>query len=113
MRPERGFCDGGVAAFVAGEERAAVEYVALEPNVRGEGRADGQRVSAQRLGVDEDFEAEAFQVQVDPVKLGARERVRQGLEGDDAAREAPVVLVRGARGRGLFERLPARRLASL
>src|SRR2546421_6957667 len=82
--------------------------MALQPDLGGEGRADRERVAPERSAVDEHFEPQAFEVEVDPVKLAARQRVAQGLEGDDAARERPVVLVRGARGRGLFERLPAR-----
>ena len=83
----------------------------MQPDLGGEGRADRERVAPQRPPVDEDFELQAFEVEVDPVELAPRHGVAQRLERDDAARERPVVLVRGARGRGLFERLPERALA--
>src|SRR3989440_6292093 len=102
MRPKLRLRDAGVAPLVARKERAAVEDVALQPDLGGEGRADRERVAPERAAVDEHFEPQAFEVEVDPVKLAARQRVAQGLERDDAARERPVVLVRGARGRGLF-----------
>src|SRR5204862_3345341 len=87
VRPELRPRDCSVAALVAREERAAVEDVALEPDLRGEGRADRERVAAQRPTVDEDFELEAFEVEVDPVEFAARHGVAERLEGDDAARE--------------------------
>src|SRR5687768_7825858 len=112
VRPEVGLRAGGVGAFVAREEGAAVEDVALQPDLRREARPDRERVAAQRPAVDEHFEPEPPEVEVDPVELAPRERVAERLEGDDPPGQAPVVLVRGARGRGLLERLPADALAA-
>src|SRR5205085_11604096 len=73
MRPKLRLRDTGVAPLVAREERAAVEDVTLQPDLRGEGRADRERVAPERAAVDEHFELQTFEVKVDPVKLAARQ----------------------------------------
>src|ERR1051326_6119991 len=112
MRPKLRLRHVGVAALVTRLQRAAVEDVALQPDLCGEVCADGERVAAERAAVDEHFELEPFEVNIDPAKLAARNRVAERLEREDAARQRPVVLVRGARRRGHFERVPARPLGA-
>src|SRR2546423_10901684 len=77
MRPKLRLRDGGVAPLVAREERAAVEDVALQPHVRGERRADPEPVAPERAAVDEPFELQSFEVEVDPEigRASCRERV--------------------------------------
>src|SRR5690348_12446431 len=45
---------------------------------------------------------------MNPEKLASRKRIAQGLKRDHTSRQAPIVFMRGSRGRGFFERRPPR-----
>src|SRR2546423_9272236 len=61
MRPKLRLRDGGVAALVARDERAAVEDVALQPHVRRQRPADRRRGAPRRAGGGEDLQRSSFE----------------------------------------------------
>src|SRR5215212_7877536 len=85
-----------------------VEYVPLKPNLRVECSADSQGVAAQDALIDEHFQLDAFEVEMNPEEIASGKRVFQRFESDYAARQTPIILVRRPRGRGLFEGHPTR-----
>ena len=48
-----------------------VEHVTLKPNFRIERRSNRQRISAQCALVNENFELDAFEIEMDPNQLFA------------------------------------------
>src|ERR1043165_9900010 len=96
--------ESAVNAFVARAEGAFVQNVTLQPDLSRKHGADCER-AAQRATINERFQFQFLKIKIDPVKLAARERIAQRLEPDHASHETPVVLVRGARWRALFQRL--------
>jgi hypothetical protein len=56
MRPKLRLRDCGVATLVAREQRAAVEDVALQPDICGERCADAKCAAAKATLVDQNFE---------------------------------------------------------
>src|ERR1044071_8218447 len=90
-----------------------VEYVSLKPNLSIECGSDSQGVAAQGALVDEHFELDAFEIEVNPEELASGKWVSQRFESDHAARQTPIILMRCAGGRGFFEWHPPRlRLSS-
>src|SRR5438270_3861776 len=80
--------------------------MSLQPNFCFQGGARDQLVAAQRALIYQNLETHFSQIHVYPIKLAARKRIAQWLAGDDSSGETPVVLVRGARRSGFFQRQP-------
>ena len=89
-----------VHAFVARTQRVFIEHVALQPDFRFQKRADRQ-FTAQRTPVDQNFELEPVQIQVDPEQFASGKRVLQWFESYNAATQSPIVFMSGA-SRSLF-----------
>jgi len=84
-----------------------VEHVTLKPNLRVECGANCEGAT-QRASIDEHFEFNAVQIEMNPEEFASGKRIPQRLEGNDATRETPVVFVCGSSRRGFFEGHPAR-----
>ena len=59
-----------VHAFVTRAERVFVKYVALQPNLCFQTRTDG-KLTAQCTAVNEHFQLDTFEIEVNPKKLAA------------------------------------------
>ena len=64
-----------IDALVARTQCMFVEHVTLQPNLRVKRGADGQRVAAQGALVNENFEFDAFEVEVNPEELASGKRI--------------------------------------
>src|SRR5437016_4304847 len=107
-RPETGHRETRVHAFIAELQGLFVKHVALEPHFGRKRGAHFKLAAAERPGVDQNLQPELSEIEIDPVKLAARERIAQRLERQNLAAKTPVVLVCGARRRRLFQWQPAR-----
>jgi len=84
-----------------------VEHMALQPNFSIKRCADCQRIAAQSALVDENFELDAFEIEMNPNEILAGQRIAQRFKSDYATRQTPIVLMGCARGCGFFQRQPA------
>ena len=61
-----------------------VEYVALKPNFRIEHGADAQGTASQSTLVNEHFEFDALEIEVNPKQFATGKWILQRFEGYDA-----------------------------
>src|SRR2546423_1812250 len=106
--PETRLRTGVINTFITRTQRMLVEHVSLQPNLRVEVCADSQSIATQRALIDEHFELDALEIEMNPEELASGKRISQRLESDHAPRQTPVVFMCSPRRRCFLQRRPMR-----
>ena len=62
-----------------------IKHVSLKPNLRIERGSDSQRTAAECTLINQNFELDAVQIEMNPKEFAAGKRILQWFESDNAS----------------------------